>query len=137
MVNFTLHGYSRNGFWKDFGKALFYSYIGLITQWIRNGLYLLLSNIFVLIWKIVAILFLKLLFFAMQTCHKRMIQTEMHIVALIYYACLNSSCLECKVTIIYFRFKWKLLKVDEGLECHFRFNLRGKIEEKLSGFSFF
>ena len=32
MVNFTLHGHSRSGFWKDFEKALFYSYIGLITQ---------------------------------------------------------------------------------------------------------
>ena len=73
----------------------------------------------------------------MQTCHKRMIQTEMHIVALIYYACLNSSCLESKATIIHFRFQRKLLKEDEGLEYNFRFNLRGKLEEKLSGFSFF
>ena len=32
MVNFRLHGHCRNGFWKDFEKALFYSYICLITQ---------------------------------------------------------------------------------------------------------
>lgn len=57
-----------------------------------------------------------------------MIQTEMHIVALIYYACLNSSCLESKVTIIHFGFEWKLLKEDEGFEYHFRFNLGEKLE---------
>ena len=31
MVNLRLHINSRNGFRKDFEKALFYSYIGLIT----------------------------------------------------------------------------------------------------------
>ena len=27
----TRHGHLRNGFWKDFEKALFFSYLGLIT----------------------------------------------------------------------------------------------------------
>ena len=33
MANFTLHGHSRNGFWKDFENALFSIYILLITLW--------------------------------------------------------------------------------------------------------
>ena len=29
-----MHGHPRNGFWKDFEKALFFSYISLIILWV-------------------------------------------------------------------------------------------------------
>ena len=36
MANFTLHGQSRKGFWKDFEKVLFSIYILIITLWTKQ-----------------------------------------------------------------------------------------------------